>query len=148
MNPLPPDPSPQSVQVLLVDDDPVDLAIVGAEIRAHGCSVRIAENAESAWEILQAGGVDICISDWSMPGMEGIELCRRAKALRGGGIPYFLLLTGHGDKQLHLKAIQAGADDVLQKSWESSALAARFAAALRVVALHRRIAELESQARK
>jgi DNA-binding response OmpR family regulator len=78
----------------------------------------------------------------------GLTLCRRAKALRGCGAPYFLLLTGHGDTQLHLEAIQSGTDDVLQKSWEPVALAGRFAASLRVVVLHRRIAELESQARK
>lgn len=127
-----------AIRVLLVDDDPIDLTMLGAELAKQGFQVGKALGGEEALARMAAEPYDICISDWSMPGMEGVELFRRAKALARGAPAYFLLLTANPDKSLHLEAIKAGVDDVAEKSWEPATLQARMLIATRVLDLKRR----------
>lgn len=130
----------QPIRILLVDDDPVDLAMLSAELTKQGCSVLKAQSGESALKILAESPPDICISDWSMPGMEGIELCKRSRLILNNRPFYFLLLTANADKQLHLEAIKAGVDDVAEKVWDPAVLEARLLVAKRSLHLQRKAA--------
>lgn len=121
----------RELRILLVDDDPVDLAMLSAELSKLGCQVRKAAGGAAALKSLGEEPPDVCISDWSMPGMEGTELCRRAREIVGDRSFYFLLLTANTDKQLHLSAIKSGVDDVAEKVWDPAVLEARLVIARR-----------------
>ena len=69
-----------AIPVLVVDDDAVSSSQLGALARAAGYEVKTAHNGREAWELLQLARIPIVISDWYMPEMDGVELCRRVRA--------------------------------------------------------------------
>src|SRR6185295_16525038 len=106
---------PNAIPVLVVDDDPVASAQLGALAKAAGYEVRSAPNGREAWELLQLARVPIIISDWYMPEMDGPELCRRIRARTREPYIYFILVTVRGGKQQYLSGMEAGADDFITK---------------------------------
>ncbi|HEY7060211.1 MAG TPA: diguanylate cyclase [Chloroflexota bacterium] len=85
--------------------------------------------------------MDVVISDWMMPEMDGLALCRRVRERDDDTrYTYSVLLTVLGDKEHFLEGMQTGADDYLTKPFDRDALQARLLAAGRVMALHRRLA--------
>ena len=68
------------IPVLVVDDDAVSSSQLGALAKAAGYDVKTATNGREAWELLQLARIPIVISDWYMPEMDGLELCRRIRA--------------------------------------------------------------------
>src|SRR3989442_13811886 len=99
---------PNAIPVLVVDDDPVASAQLGALAKAAGYEVRSAPNGREAWELLQLARVPIIISDWYMPEMDGPELCRRIRARTREPYIYFILVTSPGGKQQYLAGMEAG----------------------------------------
>jgi diguanylate cyclase (GGDEF)-like protein len=87
-------------------------------------------------------GVDVVISDWMMPGMNGLELCTRVRSTDEDGYTFFIFLTALADKNHLLEGMDAGADDYLSKPLDRDELRARLVAARRVTSLHR---QLEAQ---
>src|SRR5207249_3259050 len=106
---------PNLISVLVVDDDPVSSAQLGALAKAAGYEVRSAPNGREAWELLQLARVPIVISDWYMPEMDGPELCRRIRARTREPYVYFILVTSRGGKEQYLAGMDAGADDFIAK---------------------------------
>src|SRR3989454_3741269 len=90
---------PNLISVLVVDDDPVSSAQLGALATAAGYDVKSAYNGREAWELLQLARVPIVISDWYMPEMDGPELCRRIRSRVREPYVYFILVTSRGGKQ-------------------------------------------------
>src|SRR5204862_278416 len=84
---------PNLISVMVVDDDPVSSAQLGALAKAAGYEVQSAPNGREAWELLQLARVPIVISDWYMPEMDGPELCRRIRARTREPYVYFILVT-------------------------------------------------------
>jgi diguanylate cyclase (GGDEF)-like protein len=84
--------------------------------------------------------VDVVISDWLMPGMDGDELCRRVRSDPDAPYAYFILHTSLDDLRHVVQGMQAGADDYLVKPFARDQLATRLIAADRITALHRRLA--------
>src|SRR2546428_10189543 len=101
---------PNLISVLVVDDDPVSSAQLGALATAAGYDVKSAYNGREAWELLQLARVPIVISDWYMPEMDGPELCRRVRSRVRAPYVYFILVTARGGKQQYLDGMEAGAD--------------------------------------
>ncbi len=105
------------------------------ESLGHACLE--AQDGLEAWGLIQSIGVEAVITDWSMPGMEGTELCRIVRSHAEIPYAYFIMMTIHRDKGRAVTAIRAGADDFLVKPFELEDLAARLVVAERVVGLHR-----------
>jgi two-component system chemotaxis response regulator CheY len=83
----------------------------------------------------------VILSDWQMPGMDGLELCRRTRVSENeGGYTYFLFMTGFKDKEHFIRGLEAGADDYQTKPIDLDELRARLASARRVVSLYRKLA--------
>src|SRR5215471_2143509 len=85
----------EGVNILIVDDNEIAVEIVRGTLAAAGYNVRCATNGREALDIVLNGGYRLVITDWDMPEMNGLELCR---ALRGGDLPgyvYLILLTAH-----------------------------------------------------
>jgi two-component system chemotaxis response regulator CheY len=105
----------------------------------HECLV--AKDGIEAWQLFQEAEIDTIISDWMMPGIDGIELCRRVRQDARPGYTYFIFLTALGDKEHLLTGIEAGADDYLTKPLDREELKVRLINASRVAALHYQLAQ-------
>ena len=134
---------PNLISVLVVDDDPVSSAQLGALATAAGYDVKSAYNGREAWELLQLARVPIVISDWYMPEMDGPELCRRIRARTREPYSYFILVTSRGGKQQYLAGMEAGADDFIAKPVDPDELRARLKVAERILGLRKEIEQLE-----
>ena len=137
------------MRVLIAEDDAVSRTILKKAVEKLGHECLVAEDGEKAWELFQSTqGVDVVISDWMMPGVDGPELCRRVRAANKDPYTFFVFLTALGDKEHLLEGMRAGADDYLAKPLDREQLHIRLIAASRVNALHRQISELEAKLRK
>lgn len=123
------------MRVLVVDDDPVCLQLLDEVLRVMGYDVVLAENGEQAFDLICKGDVRVVLSDWNMPGLSGVELCKRVRARQLSGYVYFILLTSLDRKQHLVHGLHAGADDFISKPFDSNELVVRLRAAERVVSL-------------
>jgi len=141
------------LRILIAEDDAVSRTILSRAVKKFGHECLAAEDGEKAWEIYrETPGVDAIISDWMMPGMDGLELCRRVRGEEREGYTYFIFLTALGNRDHLLRGLEAGADDYLSKPLDRDELQVRLISARRVSELHRRLAfqngELEVLNRK
>jgi two-component system, cell cycle response regulator len=125
------------LRVLVVDDDPDSLAALEQAIKLLGHPVEGASNGAEAWEKHCARPAHVIVSDWSMPHMSGVDLCRLVRANADTEYVYFALMTGYGDKAHFLEGMRAGADDYLTKPLDLEELEARLLSATRVVTMQR-----------
>ena len=122
---------PTARHILLAEDSRTQAARARLVLEEAGYRVTIARDGEAAWQRISAERFDIIVSDINMPGIDGYELCRRAKAEpRLRAIP-FVLLTAQEDLAALVRGLEAGADDFITKPWMPSALQGRIAAVLR-----------------
>src|SRR5581483_2233922 len=117
-------------------------------LREWGYDVTAAGDGVAAWEALQQPDAPrLAILDWQMPGLDGLELCRRARANPATNSLYVLLLTGKGGTENIVLGLNNGANDYLTKPFDLDELAARLGVGRRVVELQQslaeRVAELE-----
>jgi DNA-binding response OmpR family regulator len=106
----------ESRRVLVVDDDEDAREIVACAIVALGHACALARDGVEAWEIHNRERADIVISDWKMPRMNGVELCRRIRSADPvRAYTRFIFVTGNGGAAHRLAGTQAGADDFLVK---------------------------------
>jgi phosphoserine phosphatase RsbU/P len=129
--------------VLVVDDDPVSGRQLSALAQAAGYRPTLVENGRQAWDALKLSRFRVVISDWYMPELDGVELCRRVRARRNEAYVYFILVTSRGGKQQYLTAMQAGADDFIAKPVDPDELQARLGVAERILGLRRELEQLE-----
>jgi len=121
---------------LIAEDDPVFRRILESWFKRWDYRVTAVENGLDAWKILQSEGApQLAILDWMMPGMDGIELCRRIRSCEQGPYRYVLLLTAKDDKQDVVAGLEAGADDYLTKPFDVDELRARVRAGKRILDL-------------
>ncbi len=117
-------------------------------VKDLGHAPSCASNGAEALDLYNTTGADVVVSDWMMPRMDGVELCRCVRARLGAPYTYFILLTALGDSEHRLAGMQAGADDYLAKPFSLSDIEARLIAAERVTVVHRRREALLRQARR
>ena len=123
----------RAYSVLVVDDSGMQRRILGAQLRKLGYSVREAASGGEALRLCAQDPPDMVVSDWMMPGMTGIEFCRRFRLMQRESYGYFLLLTSKSDRGEIALGFDAGADDFLTKPVQGEELRARLAAGARVL---------------
>jgi len=105
--------------VLIVDDDPVILNLLTHLLEMGHYRVRSASDGNQALQMVLQDCPDILIADWFMPGLDGLELCRRVRQLHARKVvphySYILVLTIHSSRNSIIEALEAGADDFIQK---------------------------------
>ena len=101
------------MKILLAEDSKVYRALIEDLLKDWGFDLVVAENGEQAWEILrQPDGPRLALLDWMLPGIDGLELCQRIRAMpTSGRYIYTLLLTARDKKADLIAALEAGADD-------------------------------------
>lgn len=121
--------SPQTISVLVVDDDPAFRQGLRASLKTSGYCVETARNAEEALEYVRERPVDVVLLDINMPGMGGVEACRRIRSVAPhAGIVMLTVRDAEDDMVL---ALEAGADDYVTKPFRLRELVARLRAVLR-----------------
>ena len=125
-------------QILIVDDDPAILKLLGANLKARGYGVLFASGGEEAIRLIEQSIVDLIILDLMMPGMDGTEVCRR---VRGWTTTPIIILSARGDEHDKVKCLSIGADDYLTKPFGIAELIARVQNALRHRSNSRIVAE-------
>lgn len=126
---------PVAPTVLLVDDDPLVLARLRELVAADGYVVHTARNGIEALKSLDSLPASIVVSDLNMPGMNGLDLCRRIRERVSPGYVYVVLLTVRADEEDILAGLDAGADDYLSKRSSAAMFTARLRTAKRILAL-------------
>jgi DNA-binding response OmpR family regulator len=115
--------------LLMIEDDTRLATMVGEYLRQSGYAFDHAADGESGLDAIQNGPVDLVILDLMLPGIDGLEVCRRIKALGTGTA--VLMLTAKGDPMDRVVGLEIGADDYLPKPFEPRELLARIRAVLR-----------------
>jgi sigma-B regulation protein RsbU (phosphoserine phosphatase) len=128
----PPDVAPH---VLVVDDSRAQRHVLCMQLRRWGYRVSDSDSALAALTICASQDVDIVISDWMMPGLTGLEFCRRFRDLGRESYGYFILLTSKSEKTEIADGLEAGADDFLAKPVSGNELRARLRAGERMLAM-------------
>jgi len=130
------------MKILIVDDDPTSRILLSATLKKFGHQVSVASSAEEVLAALENGPVPLLISDMVMPGMNGLDLCKRIRAANRPQYTYIILLTSVTGKSGYLVGMKAGADDFLTKPFEEDMLAARLVAAERILNLQSQVKQL------
>lgn len=134
-----------TMRILIADDDGTSRLLLQAMATKLGHECAVATDGFSAWEQLSSRRVDVLLTDWMMPGIDGTQLCRRVRNELSADYIYIVLITGLCDPEQVLEGMSAGADDYLVKPVEPLAVQARLVAAERVTALHRQVATFRAQ---
>lgn len=132
-------------RVLVVDDSAAQRKLMQIFLRRWGYDVAEADSAESAICMLDAEEYDAIISDWMMPGMSGLELCRLIRDQDDRPYTYFILLTSKSEKLEVAQGLDVGADDFLSKPVSPDELLARVRAGERILRMERELREKNRQ---
>ncbi|MGH8854382.1 MAG: GGDEF domain-containing protein [Telluria sp.] len=124
------------MKILIAEDDAGSRLVLGATLRKLGHAVTAVADGRSALAAWQQGDFVLLISDWMMPDMDGLELCRMVRAAPRLQYTYIILLTSLSGKGSYLEGMGAGADDLITKPFDEEHLAARVHVAQRILALH------------
>ncbi len=129
------------MNVVVVDDDPLVRLVLAKAVSSTGHVAMPTDSGAGALRLVENNSVDVVVSDWMMPGMSGLELCRLIRARDAIEYVYFMLVTALDDSEHALAGIAAGVDDCLVKPVRPFDLKLRLMVAERVTDLHRRLAE-------
>ncbi|CAN5703207.1 response regulator transcription factor [soil metagenome] len=118
----------QRQRVLVIDDDPNVSEVVAAYLEREGCIVEVCSDGEAGLEAALADPPDLVVLDLMLPGLDGLEVCRRLQAL--APVPV-VMLTAKGDETDRIIGLELGADDYVSKPFSPRELVARIKAVLR-----------------
>lgn len=132
------------MKILIAEDDPTSRMILKAMLQKAGHEVFAMENGRQAWDSWNLDFCPVLISDWDMPELNGLGLCRQIRKTGDERYTYFILLTAHGGKANYLEAMEAGVDDFLTKPADPEELLARLHVAERILGLRKQMKQLEA----
>lgn len=124
------------MRILIADDDRMSTLMLGRTLGAWGFEVVVAHDGTAAWEhIVSDAPPQLIIADWMMPGLNGIELCRRVRVTALPSPVYVILLTARSGRLDLVAGLEAGADDYLTKPFDPDELRARIHVGQRTLGL-------------
>jgi two-component system, cell cycle response regulator len=133
------DASSQPVKILAVDDSAVSRKLVEHSLLGDRYSVLFAKDGREALAFFAEHRPVVVITDWDMPDIGGLELCKRIRREFQGSYSHLILLSGNTEKEHVVEGLAAGADDYLTKPFHAGELVARVEVGCRIVELHRQI---------
>jgi DNA-binding response OmpR family regulator len=130
------------MRVLIAEDDPVARRILEVTLAKCDYEVVVTTTGWEAWKALRKGaGPEMVVLDWMMPGMDGVEICRRVRGCARTRSTYIILLTARSHRQDLITGLDAGADDYVVKPFDPDELRARLRVGARVLDLQARLAD-------
>ena len=137
------------MQILVAEDNPVFQSMLKNMLGKWGYEVVLADNGELAWNILQsAQAPPLAILDWMMPGMDGVEVCRRIREANQERYIYVILLTAKTEQKDLVVGMDAGADDYLTKPFNTHELRVRLRAGRRILDLQEQLLQAQEALRE
>jgi two-component system, cell cycle response regulator len=125
------------MRVLIADDDPTARLLLESVLEDWGYDVVMARDGTEAWDVLRrADSPPLAILDWMMPGLDGIDVCRKVRQEGEAPYVYLILLTGKARTRDVVQGMESGADDYVSKPYEEQELKVRLRAGRRIVELH------------
>jgi phosphoserine phosphatase RsbU/P len=132
------------MKILIAEDDPVTVQILRFTLLHYGHEVVSASNGAEAWEKFDADPFRVIVSDWMMPGVDGLDLCRKVRERPKTDYTYFILLTAVNTGRENLRhAMDAGIDDFLTKPLDREAILMRLRVAERILEYTTQIRQLK-----
>ncbi len=131
--------------VLVADDDATARRVASMVVERLGHECVAATDGEEAWRILEDRVVDVLLTDWMMPRLDGPELCKRVRGRSDAYYTYIIMVTSLSDRDDIVAGMEAGADDYLAKPVDPFDVRTRLIAAARVTALHREVHQFRRQ---
>jgi two-component system, cell cycle response regulator len=137
------------VKILIADDSIVSRHLLEATLRKWGYDVMVACDGAEALDLLQReDSPSLIILDWMMPGMTGVEVCRRIRQRDSEPYTYILLLTSKSQKEDLIEGMEAGADDYITKPFDQNELQVRLRAGIRLVDLQTQLLKAREDLRE
>jgi len=127
-------------RILVVDDSVVERNLFVHMVAKWGYPVEFASNGQEAIALVERDRFQLVLADWQMPGMQGTEMCVALRQLDLGHYTYIILMSAQNDEEFLIKALDAGADDVLTKPVDGNELEARLQSAVRRIELQAQLA--------
>ena len=127
------------MRVLAVDDDPTVRRTVSKLVESFGYECVSADDGEQAWETFERAPCPVVVTDWEMPRVDGLELCRRIRTLRHPRYTYIIVLTARTKRADLIQGLSAGADDFMTKPVDAALLEVRLSAAGRILRLEQEL---------
>ncbi|HEV8487880.1 MAG TPA: response regulator transcription factor [Blastocatellia bacterium] len=129
------------MRILIAEDDPVSRYVLEAMLKNWGYDLVVTGNGLEAWEALQANDApQLAVLDWMMPGLDGVEVCRRSRQMTATKSVYIILLTAKAEKNNIVEGLEAGANDYVIKPFAREELRARVGVGERVIHLQNDLA--------
>jgi len=129
------------MRILVADDDETTRRIITKLLEQNGHEAITAADGSEAWDILQKEEIFFVITDWVMPEIDGLELCRRIRGADFSNYVYILMLTSKDTKNELVEGLEAGADDFMVKPFSRAELHVRIKAGERIVQLEKDLEE-------
>jgi putative two-component system response regulator len=126
------------MHVLIVDDDDIARELASQTLANAGYEVGVASNGREALEALRSGRYNLVVSDWEMPEMNGIELCRKIRERHFSSYIYVILVTCRDGTDNVVEGLSAGADDFITKPFDPAELCVRLRCGVRLLSLESR----------
>ena len=128
------------MKILIAEDDPVSVKVLQFTLEHYGHAVVVAGSGSEAWEKFDAEPVRVIVSDWMMPGLDGLQLCQKVRERPKTEYTYFILLTAiHTGRENLRHAMNAGVDDFLTKPLDREAILMRLRVAERILEFTKQI---------
>ena len=133
------------MKVLIADDDALSRKILEDALSKWGYEILMAHNGNEAWDILEKNDrPNLAVLDWIMPGMDGVEICKRLRKLSLPNYVYVILLTARNKREDVIYGLESGADDYIIKPFHHEELKSRLKIGQRIIELEHRILRLAS----
>ena len=123
------------MKILIVEDEPASQKLLEKIVQSEGYDAIPANDGKSAWEIVKKEKIEMVITDWMMPEMDGLKLCRKIRQADLPRYVYIILLTAKDQVEDAVAALDAGADDYIRKPFNPDELKARILAGKRIIEL-------------
>jgi sigma-B regulation protein RsbU (phosphoserine phosphatase) len=136
------------MRILIADDNAPSRVLLSKLLNKLGYEVLSAADGQEAWEILQNENVNFVITDWLMPVMDGLELCKRIREADFSHYVYIMILTSKDEKESMIEGLEAGADDFIVKPYDKDELYVKIRAGERILQLEKDIEEKNNRLRE
>ena len=130
-------------RILIVEDEPDTLFILSKLLQKNNYDVSAAKNGKVALEMLETFKPLVVLADWTMPELDGLELCRRMKSSDDYKLIYYIILTARSSVNDRIKGLDVGADDFLIKPTDNQELLARIRSGVRINKLQNELKNIE-----
>ncbi len=133
------------MKILVVDDERIERRMVEKTLARLGHEIVLANSGEAAWQHIQDKHIRFVITDWNMPGVDGIQLIQKIRTSQLPGYVYVILLTSNDRNEDIVAGLYSGADDYLTKPFHPQELEARIAVGERVLTLEDNLVQAKNQ---